>query len=311
VLAGLVLVSAGAAGTAQAPSLAAYRGLATWVDIYDGKLFKNPPAAVAGMKRRGVQTLFLETGNYHVSQDVVKRPAIQRFIESAHAAGLKVVAWYLPGFDNPARDLRRSLAAIRLRTRTGQRFDSFALDVEASIVRKVSLRTSRLLGLSAAIRSAVGESYPLGAIIPSPRGMQLLPKYWPNFPYLDMADSYDVFLPMGYFTYRTHTLRGAYDYTVRNVAIIRQATGDSLVPIHAIGGVADASTSAQVRGFVQAARACGVIGASMYDFSTTSSAQWSTLKPVSRAPSPTRVCKPCSSATTGTPVASTRRPAWL
>jgi len=291
VLAGLALLLAGAANTAEPPNLAAYRGLATWVDIYDGALFKNPPAAVSGMKRRGVRTLFIETGNFRVAQDVVKPAALGRFIESAHAAGIKVVAWYLPGFDRPARDLRRSLAAVGLRTRNGQRFDSFALDIEeASLVHSASLRTSRLLKLSAAIRSAAGFSYPLGAIIPSPRGMQLLPKYWPKFPYVRLADSYDAFLPMGYFTYRTRTLRGAYDYTVRNIAIIRRTTGDPLVPIHAIGGVADASSSAQVRGFVRATRECGAIGASMYDFGTTSASQWTTLKPVSRAPAPTRDC---------------------
>src|SRR5204862_4535867 len=125
-----------------------------------------------------------------------------------------------------------------------------------------------------------GAAYPLGALIPSPRGMQLLPKYWPGFPYAALADDYDVFLPMGYFTYRTHARQGAYAYTVRNVAIIRRATGDSLVPIHAIGGVADASTSAQVRRFVQAARACGLIGASIYHFGSPSPARWTALKPV-------------------------------
>ena len=66
-------------------------------------------------------------------------------------------------------------------------------------------------------------------------------------------------------SYRTRTLRGAYDYTVRNVAIIRRRTLDPNVPIHLIGGVADSSTAAQTRGFVRAARECGVIGASLYD----------------------------------------------
>ena len=280
----------GAAARAQTPSLAAYRGLATWVDIYDGKLFRNPAVAVAGMRARGVRTLFLETGNNRSHQDVVKPQSVGRFIDSAHASGMKVVAWYLPGFDNNARDLRRSLAAIQFRSATGQRFDSFALDIESSIVANATTRTTRLLKLSDAIRNAVGAAYPLGAIIPSPRGMQLLPKYWPGFPYADLYDDYDVFLPMGYFTYRTHTRQGAYAYTVRNVAILRRATGDPLVPIHAIGGVADASTSAQVRGFVQAARACGVIGASIYDFGSTSAAEWTALKPVAAPASATRGC---------------------
>jgi hypothetical protein len=259
------------------PNLAAYRGLGTWVDIYDGGLFRTPERAVHGMKRRGVRTLYLETGNYRTRTDVVQPAAIGRFIEAAHAAGIAVVAWYLPSLTNPPRDLRRSLAAVRLRTPTGQRFDSFALDIEASLVRSISLRNRRLLNLSAAIRQAAGPAYPLGAIIPSPRGMQLLPKYWPRFPYAGLGAIYDVFLPMGYFTYRTRSLRAAYDYTVRNAAIIRRATGDPSVPIHLIGGVADAASTAQVRGFVRAARDCGVAGGSLYDFGTTSAGHWASL----------------------------------
>src|SRR5262249_54824747 len=138
--------------------------------------------------------------------------------------------------------------------------------------------------------TAAGAEYPLGAIIPSPRGMQLLPKYWPGFPYAALDDDYDAFLPMGYFTYRTRTRQGAYAYTIRNVAIIRQATGDPLVPIHVIGGIADASTSAQVRGFVQAARTCGVMGASMYDFRSTSTAQWTALKRLLGTATAARAC---------------------
>src|SRR5262249_21183521 len=157
-------------------------------------------AVVASMRQRGARTLYLETANYHTAGDVGRVKGIGRFIDLAHAAGIKVVAWYLPGLDSPSRDLRRSLAAIRFRSPTGQRFDSFSLDIEASIVKRVTLRNTRLLNLSAAIRKAVGSSYALGAIIPSPRGMQLNAAYWPGFPYAQLANVYDVFLPMGYFT---------------------------------------------------------------------------------------------------------------
>lgn len=264
------------------PDIAAYRGLGTWVDIYDPGPFRNPERAVQAMKRRGVKTLFLQTGNYRQTVDVVKPARQVRFIEAAHAAGLRVVAWYLPSFASPAQDLRRSLAAIRFRTPSGQRFDSFGLDIEASIVRNVSLRTRRLLSLSKAIRQAAGPAYPLGAIIPSPRGIELLPRYWPRFPYSRLAALYDVFVPMGYFTYRTRTLRAAYDYTVRNAALIRRSTGNPSVPIHLIGGVADAASAAEVRGFVRAARVCGVTGGSLYDFGTTTAAHWSALATLRR-----------------------------
>lgn len=278
----IYLFFAAAAGSAQvsAPSLAAYRGLGTWVDIYDPTAWTHPETAVAKMKARGVRTLFLETGNYHQTVDVVRSSVAARFIDAAHARGMKAVAWYLPSFAGPKKDLRRSLAAINFRTPSGGQFDSFALDIEASIVKNVGLRNTRLLTLSSQIREAVGSSYPLGAIIPSPRGMQLVHGYWPNFPYADLALTYDVFLPMGYFSYRPTDLGGAYGYTVRNVALIRRGTGDPQVPIHIIGGVGNDVSAAQVNAFVRATRDCGVSGASMYDFSTTVPGGWKYLRTV-------------------------------
>src|SRR5262245_36560353 len=291
VLAAVALAVVGSARPQEEqPDSGPYAGLGTWVDIYDGGLYRNPAAAVRGMKRRGVRTLYIETANYRQPVDIVKPKALGRFIESAHAAGIQVVSWYLPGFTSYSRDLRRSLAAVRFKTPRGQRFDSCGLDIQSSDLGNVKLRNSRLLRLSRAIRRAAGPDYPLSAIIPSPRGMQLLPKYWPGFPYAALAEIYDAFLPMGYYSYRTRTLRGAYDYTVRNVTIIRRRTGDPNVPIHLIGGVADASTAAQARGFVRAARECGVIGASLYDWGTTTAAHWSILNAIKRPPAPTRDC---------------------
>lgn len=275
----VALALAGGAGSERngRPLLAAYRGLATWVDLYDTASWADPEGSVAEMSARGVRTLFLETGNYRQRVRIVHPPRVARFVEAAHAQGISVVAWYLPSLAHPRTDLLRSLAPIRFRTPLGERFDSFALDIEASIVRSVALRNERLLSLSRRIRSAAGRSYPLGAIIPSPRGMALLPHYWPGFPYARLGRVYDVFLPMGYFSYRPHDLGGAFGYTARNVALIRAGTGRPRIPIHAIGGLADASSAAQVQAFVHAARACGIVGASLYDFPTTRPRAWARL----------------------------------
>ena len=270
------------------PSLDAYRGLATWIDIYDKTDWARPEAAVRAMKARGVRTLFLETGNFRQTLDVVRPAVTGRFIDGARASGIKIVAWYLPSLANPDRDYRRSLAAIRFRSAKGQKFDSFSLDIEASVVKSVPLRNRRLLALSARIRAAVGRSYALGAIIPSPRGMQLLPRYWPRFPYSGLAKTYDAFLPMGYFSYRPSDLGGPYGYTVRNISLIRQGTGNLNVAIHAIGGLSEASSAAQVGAFVKATRDCGVAGASMYDFSTTGPRGWKQLLRVRLAPLPSK-----------------------
>jgi hypothetical protein len=138
-------------------------------------------------------------------------------------------------------------------------------------------RTARLLSLSRLLRKAAGNQYPLGAIIPSPVGMDLLPTYWPGFPYAGLAKTYDAFLPMGYFTYRTKTGAATRAYTEANVELIRTRTGNDAIVVHAVGGLAGSATVAQVRAFAAAAADQGAVGASLYDYATTSAAQWRAL----------------------------------
>jgi hypothetical protein len=271
------LVLAVPAGGAVPRDVSAYQGLGTWVDIWDGTVLAQPEAAVARMRDLGVTTLYLETSNYSQRVDLVRPAALGRFVDAAKANGLRVVAWYLPSFQNLAFDLRRSLAALRFRSPGGYGFDSFALDIEASVVKPASRRTARLLALSARLRAAVGSRYPLGAIIPSPRGMELKPAYWPRFPYAGLARYYDVFLPMGYFTFRYKTAAAARDYTLANVALIREGVGDEGVAVHAVGGLAAGATLAQVRAFAAAAAEEGALGASLYDYASTPAATWRVL----------------------------------
>jgi len=283
VVALLALACAVCACAAAAPranderDLSAYAGLATWVDLYDPHVLASPESAVARMSSHDVQTLFLETSNYQMRHDIVRPDRVGRFLEAAHAAGMQVVAWYLPSFVNVARDTRRSLAAINFRSRTGDQFDSFALDIESSVVRSAPVRSARLVLLSKRLRAAV-PNLTLGAIVPSPLGMQRLPWYWPTFPFIDLAQTYDVFLPMGYFTYRSHRASFSGTYTRRNIALLREWTGNPALPVHAIGGIASYASPAQVRTFVQAARGNGAIGSSLYDFAGTTERQWRELR---------------------------------
>ena len=237
-----------------------------------------------------MRTLYLQTSNSSRSADLVRPAGLGRLVDAAHARGLRVVAWYLPTLLLPARDLRRALAAIRFRTQTGGSFDSFALDIESSSVRSPALRNARLLDLSRRLRTAVGPSYALGAIIPSPRGMEILRHYWPRFPYSDLYRIYDVFLPMAYFSYRAHGTAPVARYVQRSVEIIRARTGDPDVAIHVIGGISQRTSAAEARGFMRAVRGCRTFGFSLYDFAGTSLAAWRTLT-AAAPPSPTR-CTP-------------------
>jgi len=279
VLAAAALVAAASGGaTASSHHRSAYAGLGTWLDIYATPFWTHPHREIAAMSRHGVRTLYLQTGNYEQAVALVHPQALGRFIDAAHAAGIRVVAWYLPSFLYPAQDASRALAAIRFRSAKGGRFDSFALDIEASLVRSVPLRSKRLLQLSARLRAAVGHRYSLGAIIPSPVGIRRHRHYWPHFPYRSLARFYDVFLPMAYATNRHITsIEATRAYDAADIAIIRTRTRKPHVPIHLIGGLANAMGSKAVAGFMGAVGDCEPVGYSLYAFSVTPQTTWKAL----------------------------------
>ncbi len=236
------------------------------MDIYSPTFRSDAQTLAATLALRDVHTLFVESGNYRQRVDLVQPQQLSALIDAAHAQHIAVVAWYLPSLVKPAVDLRRAVAAARFTSVSGQHFDSFALDIEASLVHNVNERTRRLLALSTRLREALGPAYPLGAIIPSPVGMQLLPRYWPHFPYAALAKTYDVVLPMAYFSYRARDPVAVARYVRTSVAIIRAKMAQATVPIHVIGGLSGATSKRDATAFVHAVAACGVSGFSLYDF---------------------------------------------
>jgi hypothetical protein len=274
----LACVAPGAGAASRAADTSVYAGLGTWVDIFALQTWAQPETAVDGMAARGVRTLYLETGNSSQREALVRPAETGRFVDAAHAAGIRVVAWYLPSLADTRLDLRRVLAAVRFRTASGGRFDSFALDIEASTVRRVAVRDARLLDLSRRLRAAVGAAYPLGAIVPSSVGLQLHPTYWPRFPYRPLAQLYDVFLPMAYSTYHASGGAATFAYVTASIADVRAGVGDPAVPIHVIGGLSGGIGPANAAGFMRAVTACAPLGYSIYEFPTTRPAAWAALR---------------------------------
>jgi hypothetical protein len=276
--------SGGAAPSAPArerPSLEAYSGLGAWISIYDKRAWRDPEGAVAKLAAHGVHTLFLETSNYRQRQAIVRPSVVGAFIEAAHARDIDIVAWYLPSLADTARDLRRSLAAVEFVTADGDdSFDSFALDIEATLVRSIARRNALTLRLATQLRAAVPDDYPLGAITIAPVGAS--PTYWPTFPFRGLSRVADVFLPMAYFTARTRGAAGVRAYTAANVRLIRGEAGDPAFPVHPIGGLTPRATPSEVRAFVGAAGACGALGAGLWEFEQTTAAEWAELVPLAR-----------------------------
>ena len=261
-----------------------YGGLGTWIDIYDDEAWAHPVRTVRSMVAHGVRTVYLQTSNYSRNQPFVHPRGVAGFLDAARRSALRTVAWYLPGFRDVGLDLRRTLRAITFRTENGSGFDSFALDIESAEVRKPWVRTRRLIALSERIRRAAGPEYPLGAIVTSPHRLKVAdPRFWPGFPWRRLANTYDVFLPMTYYTYRVKGPRLASWYTAQNVQIIRQETSGMQVPIHVVGGISFDATGGETRGFVQTVRQREVLGASYYTFPGITGEQWEALRKIGQA----------------------------
>ena len=265
------------AKTTEPADLSAYEGLASWIDIFNYKPWANPPGAVRTLAKRGAKAIFLQTSTYGQGRSLYDREAIDQFLYHAHKRGLKVVAWYVPSFDQQGIDFARAKRAINYRSPSGHRFDSFGLDIEATHVGNIALRNKRLMRLSERIRRVAGPSYPLGAITPDP----VIATYWPNFPYKKLHRIYDVFVPMGYWTFRARGFKEVREYTAEGVRNIERAVGKKDVPIHFIGGIADDAGTSDLRGFTKAAREEDLIGASLYDYPITDRRSWFEMRALS------------------------------
>jgi hypothetical protein len=266
-----------AAHPAAAPDTGAYAGTGAWIDRYDFAHLGDPTVATGEMAIHGVRTLYLETASWKVSRrlDFVDADATAALIEAAHANGLRVVAWYLPGLADARLDMRRIRAALEFTTPNGERFDSFALDIEATLVNPVRRRNLALLRLSRRLRATVGSSYPLGAIVPDQLSTSSGNVLWPAFPYRALAKTYDVFLPMAYSSFgRSGTARGVYSYTLNNIRYAHAVTGK---PIHVIGGLTGALSTAEEAAVARAARAGGAYGMSLYKYTGYDPGSWKAL----------------------------------
>ncbi len=292
VLAGTVVVTATGSGAARAATgdVRPFRGIGTWVDVYDYVPgFQDdggpPPVSVDSiddMQHLGVKTLYLQSAqdDSRIKGQTVLPELLGAFLRRAHAAGIRVVAWYLPKFSDPATDLRR-IKALASFTSRGQRFDGIALDIEwTSGVPDPAARNTALVQLAKHARDAVDDR-PLGAIVLDPVLLEEVnTRYWPAFPWKKIANEFDVWLPMTYWTNRESSsgFREGFAYTDENIRRVRKRLGSADAAVHPIGGIANQASAADYIGFVRAAKQRHAIGWSVYDFNTTTSSSWPWLR---------------------------------
>jgi hypothetical protein len=184
------------------------------------------------------------------------------------------VAWYLPTLLDIDDDLARLEAAAALRV------DGLGVDIESTAVEDPAERNRRLLELSRRLRASLGGDRTLAAITLSSVHVGVVnPAFWPDYPWIELAGTYDLLMPMAYWTLRRGDLRDGSRYISENVVRIRAEVGPT-VPIHPIGGIADAASLDDLRGFLAAVDATDAIGASLYDWATSTPQQWRALAPL-------------------------------
>lgn len=261
-------------------SLAEYRGLGAWIDVFDWAAAYtngNPSVGTADIDRMadfGVQTLYVQAAR-HDSPNTVQEPErLIPLIDRAHQRGMRVVAWYLPTLENLAADLDRLVAIAALNV------ESVAVDIESTKVADVNERNRRLVDLSAQLRRALpGRS--IGAIVLPAVVLEVINQnYWPNFPYRELIPYYDVWMPMSYWTNRTQAsgYRDAWRYTAENIDRLRNNLGLPNAPVHAIGGIGDKTTPLDADGYLRASNERGALGGSLYDYRTTRDDVWPVMQ---------------------------------
>jgi uncharacterized lipoprotein YddW (UPF0748 family) len=273
-------------------SILSFHGLGTWVDAYDfspefqgGRPPPVSPESVDAMAAAGIKTLYLQAAKDDERSppgDLLDPELLAGFVTRAHAKGMRVVAWYLPKFADVNVDLRRLVALVKFRP-SGQSFDGVGVDIEwRKDVPDHAERSARLVQLSQRLRASA-PSVPLGAIVLPPVVTEVInPQYWPGFPWAGIRPYYDVWLPMAYWTNRTQDsgYRDAFKYVDENIRRVRNDLANQSAVVHAIGGIGDQSTTADYEAFIRALVANHAAGGSVYDYRTTASTGWVTLRRV-------------------------------
>jgi hypothetical protein len=243
---------------------AVFTGAGLWVDLYDATIHE-PQYVVDQAVAHQVTTIYWETSNYHSPADVMYPDDLREVLTLAHAQGVKVVPWYLPGYRNIKLDRRRFAAAIN--AGGTDPVDGLGVDIEADIVRNRQLRATRAAQMVQWLRATYPD-LPMAGIVPRDALA-----WWRIFPYAEVRANTDVMMPMCY-TSRYLTPAQTTAMSADCVTTVRTQTGDPAAPVHVIAGVTDFLKPRLLIAAARGARDAGATGFSLYNLETTTAAGW-------------------------------------
>jgi hypothetical protein len=103
--------------------------------------------------------------------------------------------------------------------------------------------------------------------------------YWSDFPWRELGDLYDVWLPMAYWSNRSDEQFGdPYRYVSENIPRVRRHLGDPCAVVSVVGGYGLQQTAEDYRAMARAATEQHAIGISVWDWPTMPSTAWPAMR---------------------------------
>jgi hypothetical protein len=273
------------------PAVQQVKGQPIWMPVYGKGMWftnylprnSNITAIIDAAKLAGVTHLYAEVA---ITQyGFFGRNTLDRLLPAAHAAGISVIGWVFPDLANIAGDVRMTQEVAQYVTKSGDRVDGIATDVETVD------DTASVFCYGQLVRALLGPDTLLVAAVYHPFAQ-------PFYPYASIAASWNVIAPMDYWhsrDIRSYSASQVARFVADSITTIRAAMSSTptdagtVLPVEELGQTYDmysddgtgdqaAPTGAEIQSDMQTAHALGCIGVSFFEWQTTTQAEWASIK---------------------------------
>lgn len=239
-------------------------GAGIWVNLWNYPT-KDFEQYAENLYASGVRNLWIQTSRSNTP--AISQPnELGQIIEACHKYKIRVIAWSFAELHNTKADADKLIFAARFRSANGDRLDGIAPNLEKNLHKEAVESYSKHL------REALGEGYPMVAIVYSP--LNRAPAVAIT-PWKTLDKYYQVIAPMAYWNGRYQTI-DAYTYTKRTVERIRELTGRSDVEVHVIGD-GMGTHAPEIKEFLRACADVGAQSASLYPNQRTTTEQFAAM----------------------------------
>ncbi|HVE93705.1 MAG TPA: peptidoglycan-binding domain-containing protein [Acidimicrobiales bacterium] len=243
-------------------------GKGMWIWLPEKTEGGDPAAIVARAQKVGLTHLYVRTGSSKMGFHGAD--FLNTLLPAAHDAGIRIYGWDFPYLHDPAADVARAVQAIKHTTPDGHRIDGFAADVELkSMGVNITPETASWYGDN--LRVAVGDAYPLIAVVPRPSPALV------NYPYAQLTRGFDAIAPMVYWLNRDPL-----STTTMAMQVLGQL-GKPVIPIgqaydgFAEGGPPGVPDRGEIHQFFETAAAHGAPGVSFWSWQHANDEAWQAI----------------------------------